>query len=335
MYPQIVKIFGIPINSYGFSIMIGFLLASWIAVRRAKPLGIKSDFILDVGIIGMIAGIIGAKINYILQYPQSFPPENPTPWGDTGVHPAGALLGLVPYGFWWWRVRKEDGPVRLYSWQNAVLLVLTLVLAVIGARAVHLVQYWDDYGWFFKGWQSGFVLYGGLIAGVAASALYVKMRGHKISTIADIGAAPIMLAQAFGRIGCFLNGCCYGKVCEGFPGVTFAAGRGAGSPVHPTQLYETAVCIGFFFLLSWYDRKVKKAAGETFLAMMMCYGTWRFLVEFVRGDDRPQWFGLFYSQWVSVGAFVAAAVWLVLLRRRGRPPESKDEGEPSAAPAGP
>jgi len=70
MFPTLFRIPGLnwPINSYGFCIMIGFLLCSWVAVKRAKPLGIKSDFILDLGIISMIAGIIGAKINYILQY---------------------------------------------------------------------------------------------------------------------------------------------------------------------------------------------------------------------------------------------------------------------------
>src|SRR2546422_2882430 len=55
----------LPINSYGFCIMVGFLLASWIAVKRGKVLGIQSDFILDVGIIAMIFGIVGAKINYV------------------------------------------------------------------------------------------------------------------------------------------------------------------------------------------------------------------------------------------------------------------------------
>ena len=113
-----------------------------------------------------------------------------------------------------------------------------------------------------------------------------------------------MLGVAFGRLGCFLNGCCFGNVCEGFPGISFPRGSAAYSvhlenslitradeaskPVHPTQLYETIVCIGFFFLLSWMWKKKRKAEGELFLIMVMLYGTWRFLVEFIRGDDRPQ-----------------------------------------------
>src|SRR6185436_15614146 len=83
-----------PINSYGFAIMVGFLLCSWVAVRRAKPLGIKRDFILDLGIIAMIAGIIGAKINYLLQYSHELKgnPMSKTLWGDMGLDPLGALI---------------------------------------------------------------------------------------------------------------------------------------------------------------------------------------------------------------------------------------------------
>jgi len=90
--------------------------------------------------------------------------------------------------------------------------------------------------------------------------------------------------------------------------------------VHPTQLYETAAAIGFFFLLSWIYRKKRKAPGEVFLIMGMLYGGWRFLIEFIRGDERPQWLGeLSYSQVVSIALFVISGVWLFLLRSRPQP----------------
>jgi len=333
----------IPINSYGFSIMVGFLLACWVGVRRGKPLGVTSDFILDVGIIGMIFGIVGAKINYLLQYsPDVSEPGKLSIWGDMGLNPAGALiLGPIPFAFWWWRVKKTGQPVRLYSWQNAVLLFLTLLFALAGTRAFFLYQHQDEYSWkVFKSWQSGFVLYGGLIAGVAASALYVKMRGQALAKMADLCAAPTMLALAFGRLGCFLNGCCYGKSGEGFPCVKFPAGSpaaeeqrsaGASAAVHPTQLYETAAALLFFLFLSWLWKRKRKANGEVFLIMTMLYGAWRFLIEFARGDKRPEWIGtLTYSQVVSLAVLVVAGVWLALLRTRPRPP-----AEAPAPPAAP
>jgi phosphatidylglycerol:prolipoprotein diacylglycerol transferase len=321
----------LPINSYGFAIMVGFLLCSWVAVKRAKPLGIPSDFILDLGIISMIAGIIGAKINYILQYPEELKGgENlKSLWGDMGLYPLGALLlGPIPFAFWFYRMKTSGQKVHLYSWQNGVLLVLTLVFAFVGTRGMYIYQHHTEYNWVvFQKWQSGFVLYGGLIAGVAAGVLYIKMRGQSLGLIADLSAPSVMLALAFGRIGCFLNGCCHGMrgesfLCVSFPpnspaSVQYGKAYEASPKVHPTQLYETAAALLFFFVLGWYYKKKRKANGEVFLVMTMLYGTWRFLIEFVRGDLRPKWLGeLSYSQVVSIVALLVAGVWLFLLRSR-------------------
>ncbi len=344
----------LPINAYGFSIMVGFLLASWVAVRRARPLGIKSDFILDVGIIAMIFGIIGAKINYLIQYSgeSATEPDKLSIFSDMGVNPLGALLlGPVPLAFWWLRARDPQKPVQLYSWKTGVLFVLTLVFAVVGAWAFHLYQHRDEYSWkLFSDWQHGFVLYGGLIAGAGAGILYIKMRGQSLSTIADLAAAPMMLGVAFGRIGCFLNGCCYGVRTEGFPGVSFPKNSPAYSeqqnerlleamseqslPVHPTQLYEAAAAVLFFFILSWLWRRPRKARGEVFLVMMMLYATWRFIVEFVRGDAGREFIDpLSYSQAVSLAVLVVAGILLTYLRRKAR--ETPPPAEPSEPPQAP
>jgi len=161
-----------------------------------------------------------------------------------------------------------------------------------------------------------------------------------------------MLALAFGRIGCFLNGCCHGKECTGFPGVKFPPDSPAAreqhkgwqewsNPVHPTQLYETAAAVGFFFLLSWIYKKKRKAQGEVFLMMCMLYGAWRFLIEFMRGDKRPNWLGeLSYSQVVSLALLIGAGVWMFILRSRppaeeppAKPPAVDAAAAPPAAPA--
>jgi len=355
MFPTLLKIPGLdwPINSYGFAIMVGFLLCSYVAVQRAKPLGIKSDFILDLGIISMIAGILGAKINYLLQYSHEVTdPNKMSIWGDMGLNPWGALiLGPLPFAFWFWRMKKSGEKVHLYSWQNGVLMILTLFFALIGTRALFLYQNSGEYSWkVFRNWQSGFVLYGGLIAGVATGVLYIKMRGQSVSQIADLVAPSVMLALAFGRIGCFLNGCCHGKVGHGFPCMTFPPDSPAAreqhkgwqersDPVHPTQLYETVAALAFFFLLSWLYKKKRKAQGEIFLFMCMLYSAWRFLIEFLRGDERPQWLGeLSYSQVVSIALFVVAGVWVFLLRSRPPVEEPKPPApavEASAPPAAP
>jgi len=333
-----------PINSYGFAIMVGFLLCSWVAVRRAKPLGIKSDFILDLGIISMIAGILGAKINYLLQYSDEVAdPNKMSIWGDMGLDPLGALiLGPIPFAFWFWRMKRSGEKIRLYQWQTGVLMVLTLFFALLGTRALFLFHTADLYSWkVFRNTQSGFVLYVGLITGISAGILYIKMRGLSIAAVADLCAPSIMLALAFGRIGCFLNGCCHGKegssfLCMSFPPDSPAAReqhkgwQERSNPVHPTQLYETAAALAFFFLLSWLYKQKRKAQGEIFLFMCMLYSAWRFLIEFLRGDERPQWLGeLSYSQVVSIALFVVAGVWVFLLR--SRPPVEEPPKPPAPA----
>jgi phosphatidylglycerol:prolipoprotein diacylglycerol transferase len=153
-----------------------------------------------------------------------------------------------------------------------------------------------------------------------------------------------MLGLAFGRLGCFLNGCCYGKVTAVAWAVryphkpphtdietpAFVDHRNAGLldldatkslPVHPTQIYEAIVTLGLFFALSWYWRKMKKKDGEVFLLTGVGYGIWRFIVEFLRGDPGRQTFGVLgmtYSQTLSLILVVVAGVALFLLRTRGQ-----------------
>jgi phosphatidylglycerol:prolipoprotein diacylglycerol transferase len=294
--------------------------------------------------------MIGAKINHIIQFiddPNSgYVAKAGMPGaleifnlGDGRLNwLGGLLLGPIPFVFWWLRVKGKE-KIELWSWQNGVLLLLTLVFALLGTRALALYQFRDQYSWrFITGFQGGFVLYGGLIGGILAAALYVKMRGERIGRIADLAAPVMMIGIAFGRIGCFLNGCCYGHITEGFLGIKFPSGsypfteqRKAGqigpeatesAPVLPTQLFETAATIALFFVLSWYDRRKKRNSGETALLAGVLYPAWRFIVEFLRDDPRGgKTMGLSYSQFVSLIVFVLCGAAFILLRRRTPPPE--------------
>ena len=352
MIPELFRlpILGLPINSYGFMIMIGFLLAAYIAVRRGKRLGVDSDLLLDVGIIGLLAGMIGAKINHILQFPDEYKHSLEIfNIGDGGLNWLGGLiLGPLPFLFWWFRTKGRE-KVELWSWQNGVLFLLTLLFALLGTRALHLYLHRADYSWkFITGFQGGFVLYGGLIAGILTAALYVKMRGERLGRIGDLAAPGMMIGIAFGRIGCFLNGCCYGKATESFLGVSFPKGSPAyneqlktadfgseathAAPVLPTQLFETAAALGFFFLLSWYDRHKKKNEGETAFLAGVLYGTWRFIVEFLRDDPRgDRILGLTYSQFVSLFVIAGCGAAFAVLRRR-TPPLAGTPGDKVAPP---
>jgi len=340
MYPELFRLpwIGLPINSYGFMIMVGFLLAAYIAVRRGKPLGVDSDLLLDVGIIGLLAGMIGAKINHIVQFPEDYAGSLEIfNIGDGGLNwLGGLLLGPIPFAFWWWRTQGRE-KIELWSWKTGVLMLLTLVFALLGTRGLHLLLARDQYSWkFFSRFQTGFVLYGGLIAGVSAGILYIKMRGERVTRIGDLASPVMMVGVAFGRIGCFLNGCCYGHITSSFVGIRFpqtspayiehrhahkiAEDATASAPVLPTQLFETAATLAFFFFLSWYDRSKKKNEGETMLLAGVLYAAWRFIVEFLRDDPRgAQIFGLSYSQDVSILVFIGCLAGFLVLRRRTPP----------------
>ena len=345
----------LPINSYGFTIMVGFLLAIGIATRRAKPLGINTDIILDLGIIAMIFGIMGAKINYVLQYSQFFQVAagkyRVFDLADNGYNWMGVLLGTIPYLVWWWR-KKDAEKIRLYSWQSGSLILLTLFFAFVGCRALYLWENSGDYDWkVFESWQSGFVWYGGMIGGISAVYLYLVMRKQNVGLLGDILSPSLMLGLAFGRIGCFLNGCCYGNPTDSFVGIKYPKSPiGSDSvtdiwrtqlqegkipqdstwtlPIHATQLYETIACIGIFFLTSLYWKKYKKNNGETIFLMVMLYGIWRFMVEFLRGDPGRETFGagdFSYSQTIAVLMVLASSIGFFLLRRKTKsempPPE--------------
>ncbi|MDP6958322.1 MAG: prolipoprotein diacylglyceryl transferase [Planctomycetota bacterium] len=344
----------LPINSYGFTIMIGFLLAIGIATRRAKPLGINTDIILDLGIIAMIFGIMGAKINYVLQYSQFFQAA-PGKYrvfdlADNGYNWMGVLLGTIPYLIWWWR-KKSDEKIRLYSWQSGSLILLTLFFAFVGCRALYLWQNSGDYDWkVFESWQSGFVWYGGMIGGISAVYLYLVMRKQNVGLLGDILSPSLMLGLAFGRIGCFLNGCCYGNPTDSFVGIKYPKSPvGSDSvtdiwrtqlqqgkipqdstwtlPIHATQLYETIACIGIFFLTSLYWKKWKKNNGETIFLMVILYGIWRFTVEFLRGDPGRETFGagnFSYSQTIAILMVIASSIGFFYLRRKTETPPPEE-----------
>lgn len=397
MLPKLFDIpfLGWPINSYGAAIMIGFLLATYIAVRRLRTLSWKldlerpgnrrlvaddlvrrgkvkaekvpdedpidlaaldvsdvardesvgavtdrknSDFILDLAIISMIFGLIGGKIIYMLQYPdqmgESFHIFDVT---DGRLHPMGAFAGLIPIGMFFWITRKRRIMVKNVRKTFAIMAATTLLFALAGTRAWYVYKNSSEFQLdTFRSWQSGFVLYGGLILGFSAGVVYGFLRKRPILLTADIVSPTILLGIAFGRIGCFLNGCCFGKDAPDFPLavsypphtppydlqlenklIDFDAAKSL--PVHPVQLYEAAAMVVLFFVLSKLWKKNLKPGVVTALTGLS-YAGWRFLIEFLRADKRPVVFaGLSFSQVVSLGVAVVCVVAAMAFRKREAP----------------
>jgi phosphatidylglycerol:prolipoprotein diacylglycerol transferase len=144
----------------------------------------------------------------------------------------------------------------------------------------------------FKVWQGGLVFYGGLIAAVLAAAGYIKLRRLPLGTWADICSPSAMIALVFGRIGCLLNGCCYGKIANDLPwAITYPPNHpslklGLGQVrVHPTPAYESIAAFLIFLILLALTRR-KRFEGELFFLMLILYAAARFFLEFYRGDTQ-------------------------------------------------
>ena len=157
----------------------------------------------------------------------------------------------------------------------------------------------------------GLVYYGGMMASFAGFFLYTKKVRLPFLAAADFTIPYIALTHAFGRIGCFLNGCCFGKPCALPWAVRFPGGIAA---VHPVQIYEALFNFGLFVLLRGrYTRR--HFAGEITALYLMMYPTGRFVFEFLRGDQ-PPWLGsLTLHQLLSLAYWGAGFALYGILRR--------------------
>jgi phosphatidylglycerol:prolipoprotein diacylglycerol transferase len=343
MFPELFEIPGLKFTlyTYGLLIMLAFVAAMVSASKLAVRDGISKDLIVDLGILGMVTGVLGAKLNHVLQYPNEYGGDQPLfAIADGGLSPLwGIVGGAIPYVGWLLLTRRPDRKMTPIVF--VVVALLTLLLAVAGARVGYVASHRDQYPRYvwdpvLKNWRAGFVLYGGLIAGVVSGALYIKLKRESVLKVGDAAAPGMALAIGIGRLGCFFQGCCYGAPSTVAWAVTYpkdspvwVAHTHAGTigweaarsaPVHPVQVYEFLAGAGMFFLL-WWIWKRRRAHGQVLMALGILYALWRYVAELLRSDQRPVWWlGQTYSQWVSVAVLLACVIGLAWVSRRGARP---------------
>ncbi|MBI4574888.1 MAG: prolipoprotein diacylglyceryl transferase [Planctomycetes bacterium] len=298
----------IPIFSYGVCIMFGFLAAIGLAAWRARREGIDPSAVLDMGIMAVVAGIVGSRLLHVLQF-----------WAtDYAGRP-------------WYR------PLEIY--------------------------------------RGGLVFYGGLLLAAPACILLLRQRGIPMWRMSDIAAPSVPLGLAIGRIGCFLNGCCWGARCapDFTLGVRFphdspawhhhvetsglfdlqrwkaellARGdsadwyafvrdtmgwdalyqtqpilRESSWPVHPTQLYEATAAFLLCAFLTWWYRH-RRGEGELLWLMGSLYASERFVMETIRGDthSHPMVGPFTMSQFIALASALCVPIWLFFryFRKSGR-----------------
>lgn len=175
--------------------------------------------------------------------------------------------------------------------------------------------------------EGGLVFYGGLIGGMLGAVLGAWFTHDDLAVYCDMLVPCIPLGHAFGRLGCFFAGCCYGMPYDGICSLTFPA-VGIDYPTFPVQLLEMILNVGISVLLILYAQRKPKRYHVLYLYMLM-YSVVRFGLEFVRGDMvRGIANGLSTSQWISIALFAGALV-LMLPRRSGKSNGSHDADAPA------
>ncbi len=232
-----------PVASYGFMILLGFLLCLWLLRRRGRRMGLDPTALFDVAVAALLGGIVGARLLYVVYNWEAFAPA---PWRILLIH------------------------------------------------------------------EGGLAFFGGLIGGTLGLLIGLWRRGLPALPTLDVAASLVPVGQAFGRVGCFLNGCCFGVRTDLWLGVRFPrilneAGQITGSPpflqhmqqglvtasdthslpVHPTQLYEVVFNLVIFAFLSWVLPR-RRRPGEVAWLYPIFYGTARYANEFLRADTLPQ-----------------------------------------------
>ncbi len=332
MHPTLFHLGPIPIRSYGFMMMLGFLAAVITSSRRAKKCGADPEFVTNLALLALLSGVIGARVFYVVHH--------------------------------WPMFAATDNPIL---------------------TAINLTS-------------GGLEFYGGFLTAIFCIYVYLRRKNKSIRWYLDILAPAIMLGLAFGRIGCFLNSCCWGKVTNlpiavRFPYASLPFEQQWGKthqvkvpaefilygpdntpflidrdliqltdeqlkkelskvkpdssrgillnilnthlkeyhitmselrelikkldlrtqPIHPTQLYSSFMALMISLFLGWFFWH-HKYDGEVFVLMFIIYPINRFLIEMIRADNPHDTFGFTVSQFISLVAIPIAILAFMSLR---------------------
>ncbi|MBI4974339.1 MAG: prolipoprotein diacylglyceryl transferase [Candidatus Omnitrophica bacterium] len=233
MHPVILRIGPFSIYSYGVMVALGFGLATALIYKNAARYGIDKSKIIDFAILILFAGIVGARVFYVLSN------------------------------------------IDYYIANPFEILNLS---------------------------KGGLVWYGGFASALLASIWYLKKNSIPFWTFADFIAPYIALAQGLGRIGCFLNGCCFGMEASR-PGYPFAVIFPDSHTLrHPTQVHSSLALL-FIFIVLRIRQERPHFTGQIFLAYCILYSMKRYILEYLRGDNPILTLGLTVSQVISILVF--------------------------------
>jgi len=220
------------------------------------------------------------------------------------------------------------------------LAVVIIITSIVGSRLFYVAFHWDEFAGRLTDIVNpfnnpegigiaGLSMDGGVFLAVLCGLLYLRLTRQPVLLTLDALAPSFGLGIFLTRIGCFLNGCCFGRPCATglgivFPPESLAGWQYPGRPLHPAQLYNAAGGMIMLGLLLWLER-YRTFRGFTFLLAVMLYGILRLLVDFYRHFEENVIifhlgeFGLTANQVISGLAMLTALVLFVLFHIRSRP----------------
>lgn len=241
MHPVLLRWNGPTIYSYGFCMAIAMLIIYLVAWKRSRAFGIEPNDALEFIFVFFIAGIIGSRLFYVMQY---------------------------------------------------------------------LTTYWDAPWKIFMIYEGGLVWHGGFLVAAMSGFWMARKKGLPVLTLCDFFAPLIPLGHAIGRVGCFLNGCCYGRITTTGYGILFPGDFAERIPV---QHYAAGFLITLSLFLFWLSSK-KHSSGQILLDYILLYSMFRFFIEFYRGDQ-VAFLSLTPPQWTCIFLFIVALVMTLVLRK--------------------
>lgn len=195
-----------------------------------------------------------------------------------------------------------------------------IIGTIVGARTLHVISYWEEefagqpFTEVFMVHKGGLVYYGGLIGATLAGIVYLVWKKLPIWKFGDAVAPSVALGYALGRIGCLMNGCCYGKPSDLPWAIRFPLTHETqGVAVHPTQVYDALLSLVFWGFLEWLYRR-KRFDGQVFAVYLIGYAILRSIVEFFRGDYAVRYLGGWATPAHLVSMAIVAAGLILLWR---------------------
>ncbi len=305
MQPQLFRVLEVDFPAYFVLLLTGFSFATAVAVMWARRIGQNPDVIVDLALAALLMGVVGGRIFHVL---------------FDGFFMDYVNLCLDPSQVDW-RIGRAlcESPRYNGVWDAA-------------KNVCHPVEP-DCLAW-AKFWAGGLTYYGGLVFSSIAGIWLLKRDRFPVWKACDLSAVGIAIGLGFGRIGCLLAGCCFGKMSDSALALSFPPRSPASDaqfklgtlpsaadwslPVLPTQVLESLMSFGVAAFCLLYLSSRKKYDGHVFAWFLGLYAFGRFVLEFFRADDRGGAFGLSTSQWIGV-AIVACAYAIHRWRQRATP----------------